>query len=294
MIMTVIGGVRVGRPHRIRIMGILNTSPESFYSGSVRTGNTAIRDAARQMEDDGADFIDVGGMSTAPYLQTMISEGTERDRILNAVRIIQDASNLPISVDTCRASVARAAMECGVRIINDITGLKYDPEMRNVASRYAPSLILCAYSSRPVDGNHVDVASGLLQESLDIARLASVPANKIVLDPSIGLFRRDGNGPFHTRIRGSWVSRDLAVIRNLKHISPDIPIMVSVSNKSFLGYLLKEDDPSRRLAGSIAAETVSVMSGASIIRTHNVRAARDAATVATALMRSSRKDSDGC
>ena len=99
--------------------------------------------------------------------------------------------------------------------------------------------------------------------------------------------------PFHTRIRGSWVSRDLEVIRNLSHISPDIPIMVSVSNKSFLGYLLKENDPSRRLAGSIAAETVSVMSGASVIRTHNVRAARDAATVAAALMRSDRRKDPG-
>ena len=292
--MTVIGGVRVGKPHGVRIMGILNTSPESFYQESVRTGNSAIRNAAKQMEDDGADFIDVGGMSTAPYLQTMVSKEVETNRVLNAVGIIQDASNLPISVDTCRASVAEAAMKCGVRIINDISGLKYDPTMRNVASRYGASVILCAYSPRPVQGKHEAVASRLLQESLDIANTASIPANKIVLDPSIGFFRRNGNGPFHTRIRGSWVSRDLAVIRNLSLISPDIPIMVSVSNKSFLGNLLGEDDPLRRLAGSIAAETASVLYGASIIRTHNVRTSRDAATVAAALMHTRHGDPDGC
>lgn len=283
--MTVIGGVRVGRPHKVRIMGILNTSPESFYKESVRTDNSAIRDSAKQMEDDGADFIDIGGMSTAPYLQTIVSKAVETSRILNAIGIIQNATNLPISVDTCRASVAEAVIKCGVGIINDISGLKYDPEMRNVASRHKASMILCAYSPRSVQGNHEVVASKLLQDSLNIAGTASVPANKIVLDPSIGFFRQKGKSPFQTRIQGSWVSRDLTVIRNLKLISPSIPIMVSVSNKSFLGSLLEEDNPSRRLAGSIAAETASVLYGASIIRTHNVRAARDAATVAAALMR---------
>ena len=283
--MTVIGGVRVGRPHKVRVMGILNTSPESFYRESVRTSSPAVRDAAKQMEDDGADFIDVGGMSTAPYLKTVVSEETERSRVLKAVGVIQDSTNLPISVDTCRASVAEAAMEHGVEIINDISGLKYDPDMRSMVSRHGASVILCAYSPRPVQGSHEAVASGLLQESLEIAGAASVPANRIVLDPSIGFFRRDGSGPFRTRIRGNWVSRDLAVVRNLRLVSPDVPIMVSVSNKSFLGSLLGEKDPSRRLAGSIAAETASVLYGASIIRTHNVRAARDAATVAAALMR---------
>ena len=283
--MTMIGGVRVGRPHGVRVMGILNTSPESFYRESVRTSNSTIRDAAKQMEDNGADFIDVGGMSTAPYLQTMVSTETEKSRILNAVGIIQDSTNLPISVDTCRASVAEAAMKCGVEIINDISGLKHDSDMRHVVSRYHASVILCAYSPLPVQGRHEAVASTLLQESLGIAGTVAVPSNKIVLDPSIGFFRKDGHGPFHTKIRGNWVSRDLAVIRNLRLISPDIPIMVSVSNKSFLGSLLEEDDLSRRLAGSIAAETASVLYGASIIRTHNVKAARDAATVAAALLR---------
>ena len=87
------------------------------------------------MESSGADFIDVGGMSTAPYLTTIVSEKTELDRILKAVKIIQNTTNLPISVDTCRASVAFSALENGVEIINDISGLKFDPEMRQVVSQ---------------------------------------------------------------------------------------------------------------------------------------------------------------
>ena len=124
-----LGTVRVGGSNPVRIMGILNTSPESFYKKSVSVGKQKIVDAVYSMEEEGANFIDVGGMSTAPYLSTMVSEKTEAIRIVNAVKIIQQITNLPISVDTCRASVANEALELGVDIINDVTGLKYDPMM---------------------------------------------------------------------------------------------------------------------------------------------------------------------
>ena len=101
-----LGTVRVGGSNPVRIMGILNTSPESFYKKSVSIGKQKIVDAVHSMEEEGADFIDVGGMSTAPYLSTMVSEKIERTRIVNAVKIIQHTTNLPISVDTCRTAVA--------------------------------------------------------------------------------------------------------------------------------------------------------------------------------------------
>ena len=142
--MTKIGNVRVGGKNPVRIMGILNTSPESFYKKSVNTTKTHIKNTVIQMEDEGVDFIDVGGMSTAPYLSTTISEKVESKRILNAIKIIQNISNLPISVDTCRAKVARDALEYGIVIINDISGLKYDRKMQEVVSEFVPSLILCA------------------------------------------------------------------------------------------------------------------------------------------------------
>ncbi len=121
--MTRIGSVRVGGKNPVRIMGILNTSPESFYKKSINTTKTDIKNSVNQMVNEGTDFIDVGGMSTAPYLSTIVSEKVESKRILNAIKIIQNISNLPISVDTCRAKVARDALEHGVEIINDISGL---------------------------------------------------------------------------------------------------------------------------------------------------------------------------
>jgi len=127
-----LGTVRGGGSNPVRIMGILNTSPESFYKKSVSVGKQKIVDAVHSMEEGGANFIDVGGMSTAPYLSTMVSEKTEANRIVNAVKIIQQKTNLPISVDTCRATVANEALELGVDIINDVTGLKYDPMMPKI------------------------------------------------------------------------------------------------------------------------------------------------------------------
>ena len=141
--MTRIGKVSVGDKNPVRIMGILNTSPESFFKRSVKTSTNHIKNSVKEMENAGADFIDVGGMSTAPYLSTLVSEKIESKRILNAVKIIQNVSNLPISVDTCRASVAKSALENGVEIINDISGLKYDKMMAEVISQFSPSLILC-------------------------------------------------------------------------------------------------------------------------------------------------------
>ena len=119
-----LGTVRVGGSNPVRIMGILNTSSESFYKKSISISREKIIDAVSRMEGEGADFIDVGGMSTAPYLSTMISEKTERDRVVKAIKIVQRVTNLPISVDTCRSSVAKEALELGVDIINDVTGLK--------------------------------------------------------------------------------------------------------------------------------------------------------------------------
>ena len=279
--MTRIAKVSVGGKNPVRIMGILNTSPESFYKKSIQTTKTQIRNSIKEMENDGADFIDVGGMSTAPYLSTMVSEKTESKRILDAVKIIQNVSNIPISVDTCRAKPAKDALEHGVEIINDISGLKFDEKMKDVVSDFSPSLILCAFSSKTVSGNLTSTKK-LLQESLKIAKKSHVPSEKIVLDPSIGFFRKKGNGPFFTKIKSDWVKRDLTVIQNLNSIKGNHPVLVSVSNKSFLGEILQKD-PSDRLFGSIAAEAISVINGADIIRTHNVSASRDAVTIASNL-----------
>ena len=281
--MTRIANVGVGGKNPVRIMGILNTSPESFHKKSISTTKNDIKNSIKQMENDGANFVDIGGMSTAPYLSTIVSEKVETRRILDAIKIVQNCSNLPISIDTCRSNVARTALECGVEIINDISGLKFDEKMKDVISEFTPSLILCAYHSKTISGNDVVLTKKLLRESLIIAKKSHIPSEKIVLDPAVGFFRKTGEGQFFTKIKSDWVKRDLSIIKNLKSIKQKYPILISVSNKSFIGNVLGKENTSDRLFGSIAAEAISVINGANIIRTHNVDATKDAITIASKL-----------
>ena len=278
-----LGTIPVGDSNPVRFMGILNTSSESFYKKSISISKQRISDAVYRMEAEGADFIDVGGMSTAPYLATMISEKTEINRIMKAIKIIQQISNLPISVDTCRAGVAKEALELGVDIINDVTGLKHDPRMPKTIEKYCPSLVLCAYSKKIMTGNQLRNVKQLLNESLEIAKSVDIPKTKIVLDPAIGFFRKKGMGDFFTKINSDWFKRDLLVLKNLKSIKSGRPILVSVSNKSFIGKILKKENPSERLFGSLAAEVISVLNGANIIRTHNVGKSKEANAIAQEL-----------
>lgn len=275
--------IPVGGKNPVRIMGILNISPESFFKKSIRTSKQQISDTVKEMESTGADFIDIGGMSTAPYLSTLVSEKTESDRILDAIKIVQNVSNLPISIDTCRANVAKIALENGVKIINDISGLKYDPKMIDVVRKFKPSLILCAYNSKPITGNHISATKKLLQQSLSLAKTADISPSRIVLDPAIGFFRNSGKGNFFTKIKTDWLQRDLLVIQNLKRLGNGHPILISVSNKSFIGKILEKENPIDRLFGSIAAEVVSVINGANVIRTHNISQTFDAVKVASRL-----------
>ena len=279
-----LGPIHVGNSNPVRIMGILNTSPESFYKKSISIGKERIRDTVSRMEDEGADFIDVGGMSTAPYLSTMIPEKTEINRIIKAVKIIQQISNLPISVDTSRATVAKEALELGVDIINDVSGLKYDSMMPKTIEKYCPSLVLCAYGKKTITGNQILKTKYLLKESLKIAKSANIPKSKIVLDPAIGFFRKEGMGSLFTKINSGHVQRDLLILKNLRSIKSDSPILVSVSNKSFIGKILKKKNPIDRIYGSIAAELVAIRNGADIIRTHNVDKTKNAMAIAQKLV----------
>ncbi len=287
--MSRLGSVSVGNSNPVRIMGVINVSPESFFKKSVFIEKEKIASAARKMEEEGADFVDIGGMSTAPYLNTIISEKIEAKRVTSAIKIIQKVSNLPISVDTCRAEVAKAALELGVDIINDITGLKYDNDMPKVVGKYSPSLVLCAFSKNLIRGNQVLQAKNLLRESLAIAKSVNISSRNIVVDPAIGFFRKKGKGKFFTRINSDWVQRDLLILQNLRSLKLGCPVLVSVSHKSFIGNLLKMKNPNERLYGSLAAEAVSVLNGANIIRTHTVKATREVVSIAQKLSHNFRK-----
>ncbi|MFB5612993.1 MAG: dihydropteroate synthase, partial [Nitrosarchaeum sp.] len=119
--------------------------------------------------------------------------------------------------------------------------------------------------------------------SIKIAKTAGIPSDRIVLDPAIGFFRKSGQGSFFTKIKSDWLERDLLIIKNLNSIKKQYPLLISVSNKSFIGKLLGKENASDRLFGSLAAEVVSVFNGADIIRTHNVAETKDAVTIAAKL-----------
>lgn len=287
--MSKLGSISVGNSNPVRIMGILNLSPESFFKKSIATDKEIIAKKTREMETEGADFIDVGGMSTAPYFKTTIPQKTESERITRAIKIIQRVSNLPISVDTCRSEVAKDALELGVDIINDISGLKYDKDMPRIVEKYDPSLVLCAFSKNLVKGNQIIQTRNLLRESITIAKSVHISDNHIVVDPAIGFFRKEGKGEFFTRINSDWVKRDLLILNNLRSIKLKHPLLVSVSRKSFIGNLLQIKNPDDRLYGSLAAESIAVLNGADIIRTHNVQETRQVITIAQKLSHRFRK-----
>ena len=290
--MTKLGNLVVGRKNEITIMGILNTSPESFYKKSIKSTKSQISKHLCDMEENGANIIDIGGMSTAPYLKTIVSEKIESERITKAIKIIQNLSNIPISVDTCRASGAKNALELGVDVINDISGLKYDRNMPKVIEKYDPSLILCAYSNKLVKGNTISQTKKLLNESVKIAQQSKISKEKIVVDPAIGFFRRSSdvkNKLPYTKISSDWAQRDIEIIKKLKFLKINFPILISISNKSFLGKLLGKEDPSERNTGTAIAEMLSIINGASIIRTHNPKITSDVIKMTKSLTQKSKK-----
>ena len=290
--MTKLGSLVVGKKNEITIMGILNISPESFYKNSIKSTKSQISKYLSYMEENGANIIDIGGMSTAPYLKTIVSEKVESERITKTIKIIQNLSNIPISVDTCRATVAKDALDMGVDVINDISGLKYDKNMPKVVEKYNPSLILCSYSNRAVKGNLISTTKQLLNESVKIAERAQISKNKIVLDPAIGFFRRSSdvkNNLPYTKISSDWVQRDVEIIKKLNLLKTTFPILVSISNKSFLGKLLGKEDPADRNTGTAIAEMLSILNGASIIRTHNPKITSDVIKMTKLLTKKSKK-----
>ena len=271
-----IGDISIGN-NSIKIMGILNISPESFYKNSIKTSIKEISSYAKKLENDGADIVDIGAMSTAPYLNTMISSDEEKLRLKKAIKIIKDNCNLPISVDTPRSIVAEEAIKMGAEAINDVCGLKYDNKMAEIASKYDVPVIIGAYDKNPhklFQGKSFSTKK-ILNDSITIAQKAGIKKTNIIIDPSIGFFRTEGNNPFFTKITNiPWYHRDIEIISNLKKLSKfSLPICISVSNKSFLGKLL-DLTTDERIIPSLIMEVIAIINGATFIRTHNVKETR--------------------
>ena len=270
-----LAGIDVGDGFPVRVIGVINVSPESFYSGSVARGRRALQRRAAQLVEEGADLLDLGAMSTAPYVvDARISEAEEVRRMQLAVQVVRDVVRVPIAADTQRSRVAAAALESGARIINDVSGLAYDPDMAAVA-RQAEGVVLMANERAASRAAPLPMITALLRQCLARARAGHIPSRRIVLDPGLGFFRRAVT-PWH--VLDCLVLAHLAQLRRLGR-----PLLVGASRKSFVGKLIGRTDPDERLHGSVAAAAIAVYKGAALIRTHDVRATIDAARVAAAI-----------
>ncbi len=269
-----LAGLRIGGDAPVRLMAVLNVSPESFYPGSVRADAAALRDAAQRAVAEGADLLDVGARSTAPYGATAVPVAEEVRRMRWALGVVAPAVSVPLSADTTRAAVAAAALASGARLINDVSGLRGDPAMADIAAQ-GQGVVLTAAPDGGVDAAPLARVRRALVDSLARAAAVGIALHEIVLDPGIGFFATAATPATAFNVA---VLRDLEALGDLGR-----PLLVGVSRKRFLGALTGREDPADRLAGSLAAAAVAVLRGAAVIRTHDVAATRDAVRVAAAL-----------
>ena len=274
----IVAGVSVGDGLDVAIVGALNVSPESFYSASVVLDADRLLQAAEAMGRAGAAWLDVGAMSTAPYLDARIPETQEADRLHWAVSLLTTKLDLPVSADTSRGLPARAALEAGARVINDVTGLHADPALvRLIAEAGAGLVLMASPASAPPPGEPIATIRASLEQGLALARAAGIPDDRILVDPGIGFFRGA------TVAWPEWDCRVLAGLPALRALGR--PLHVGVSRKSFIGAVAGVEDPAERLPGTLAATAAAVLGGAHVIRTHDVAETVQAVRIAQAIQR---------
>jgi dihydropteroate synthase len=261
------------------IMGILNITPDSFSDGGHFSDPDRALDKALQMEAEGADIIDIGGESTRPGAAP-VSSNEEMDRIIPVIERLAATLKCAISVDTFKSSVAGRALIAGAEIINDISGFNFDPQMASVTAASGAGVVLMHTRGRPenmqqdtaYDDLMTEITIGL-RDSLSIAHEAGVSDHCIAIDPGIGF--------------GKGAASNLEIIRRLAELSGfGLPILTGPSRKSFIGTVLGREQTDDRLFGTAATVALSVSNGASILRVHDVRAMRDVADMAHAVMHS--------
>lgn len=248
---------------RPRVMGVLNLTPDSFSDGGELRGLDDALERARAMVDAGADILDVGGESTRPGAEEVPTD-EELRRILPFVREAAGRLGVPISVDTRKAEVARAAVEAGAEIVNDVSALEHDPEMAPFLAEADVGVVLMHMRGTPANMRSLteydDVAAEVrdeLDRRIDAARTAGIPDERIVVDPGIG-FAKDAG-------------QSLRLVRDLHRLLElGLPVLVGPSRKSFLGAVLGTP-PRERLEGTVAACALAYAGGARVFRVHDVK-----------------------
>lgn len=242
--------------NRTYVMGILNVTPDSFSDGGRHNSLERAVDHALRMIDEGADIIDIGGESTRPNY-TMISEEEEISRVIPVIEALRKKTDIPISIDTYKSKVADLACQAGADLINDIWGLKYDPDMIKIAAKHKVAVCLM-HNRRAIDYKdfYRDIVTDL-EESIRIALDGGVPKQSIIIDPGIGFAK--------TYEMNLYLLGHLDKLHELGY-----PILLGSSRKSVIGLTLNEPIENR-LEGTIATTTIAVMQGCQFIRVHDVK-----------------------
>jgi len=260
------------------LMGVLNVTPDSFSDGGeFNTPATALEQAQR-LVDAGADIIDIGGQSTRPGAQP-VSEVEELERVLPVVEAVRSSLDVPISVDTNRASVAQRAVEAGADLVNDISGGTFDPQMLPVVAQLHVPIVLMHMRGTPQTmqqlTDYQDLIGEIYQflESQIAAALAvGIKRSHLIIDPGIGFAKT--------------FEQNLSILRQIPTFHAlDVPILVGVSRKSFIGHILNQPNPKARVWGTAAACCSAIEAGADILRVHDVPQMRDVCLVADAIWR---------
>ena len=259
-------------------MGILNVTPDSFSDGGRFADLDAALRRAEEMISEGAAIIDIGGESTRPGSER-VPAAIEIDRVVPIIEAIGSRFDVPISIDTSKAEVAEAAVEAGAEIINDISGLRFDERIADVAARTKAGLVLMhsrgsfeTMHSQPPVADILEEVSNDFRRSIAIAEERGVSRDAIVLDIGIGF--------------GKTLEQNLELLGKLDRIADTFkafPLLVGASRKSFIGKILDGAPPENRLSGSLAAAVIAVLNGAKIIRVHDVRQTVEALRVGVAI-----------
>jgi len=244
-------------------MAILNVTPDSFSDGGVHFDRAKAIESALRMEQDGASMIDVGGESTRPGSEAVSIE-QELERVIPVIEGIRERSSVTISIDTRKARVAQAALDAGADIINDVSALRHDPELRSLAARRGVPVILMHMRGEPRTmqedihyDNVVDDVARELSEWRDDAMAAGIAEGQILIDPGIGF--------------GKTFDHNLEILARCEEFTRIAPVVIGASRKAFIGHLTGQAAGPARMPGSLAAVAAAHRGGATIVRVHDVR-----------------------
>jgi dihydropteroate synthase len=266
---------------RTLVMGILNVTPDSFSDGGEFLSSDKAVQHAEKMIADGADIIDVGGESTRPGGNASVTAQQELQRVIPVIEQLVKRIRLPISIDTTKSEVARAALDAGAAIVNDISALRFDFYVADAAAKAGAGLVLMHSRGTPATMHRLPPVADIMEEvtsslrsSINMSERRGVKRESIVIDPGIGF--------------GKSQEQNIELIAKLDQLAlafPDLPILIGTSRKSFIGKMLDNAPASERVHGTMASITVAILNGAHMVRVHDVKAAVETVRLADAIIR---------